>query len=153
MTLGSPELAPGLEAMVNIESEITLGMGVSDPEEGLSGLDGEAGGGFQVRAEKMGKLYLGGEALWWFIGALTSAVFGVVFGIWGMVEWSNLGEEPDWASLVFVFMILPIVLVVGSAVLWLYWVSIINVRTGRVNKVFNKDCPEFGRGDAESKVQ
>jgi hypothetical protein len=41
----------------------------------------------------------------------------------------------------------------GSAGVWLYWVSIINIRTGRVNKIFNTTCPEFNAQNLEGKVQ
>lgn len=139
--------------MVIIESEVTLGMGPNRVDQDFCRQNEEIGGDLQGKVEKMGRLYLGGNAVWWFLGGCASAVFAVVFGIWAIVEWANLGKQPNWALLVLVFGVLPVGSAVGSAGVWLYWVSIINIRTGRVNKIFNTTCPESNAQNLEGKVQ
>jgi hypothetical protein len=96
-TWETPELPANAPEMVNIESEVTLGMGPSEVHQNLSEENEEIGGELQEKVEKMGKRYLGGNALSWFVGGCVSAVFAVLFGIWALVEWANLGEDPPWA--------------------------------------------------------
>jgi hypothetical protein len=96
-TWETPELPANAPEMVRIESEVTLGMGPNEVDQDFCRENEEVGGDLQGKVEKMRRLYLGGNAVWWFLGGCVSAVFAVVFGVWGMVEWANLGRQPNWA--------------------------------------------------------
>jgi len=92
----TPELKSEGFPEVEIQTEVTLGVGENCLAENLSNTDSEVGGNFQVKIKRLSKLYFGGTALWWFILAATTGITAVMMAIWALVEWSNLAKKPSY---------------------------------------------------------